>query len=599
MGIKQVDGLNQKRFEKREEVEIFLNHLNNIFRSSNFDFDIEEKKTDLRGLIEKFGRDTINISIVSEVSSGKSTFLNALIFDEPVLESKIGETTAKIFNIKYGEKFSINGVEKVNLKELKSQISLENSNNLKVINQERKPHEIQSVITLPNENLKRGIELYDTPGFATVNEQSMLVLIKEAISKSDATVLLLDISQGIKNSEKLFIKNMLHKIPVNKRFIVLNKYDSIIDEDDLALKSKEDIDKEIKNLIENVHSTLKNLQKDSRCEIETHHISAKKALVGKMKNDSRRIEESRFALFEDTFWRRVVDAKDEIFEDSVILFKGIKDELIDNLKIEKKRLIEDRISLELKLETLIKKEAKISTIIDDIDRLKIINDDLVKIKQKTLIELEQKLITDIKDILSVNLDSELTDISILDKLTIWTLKSRYQDSIVSVVENARSYIIENIKRFIKESINESLDVEKNDMISIINRDLDIIFFIQRYNKEINLEHVVDRVVTRINGYVEWTLPTLFALLKHNIVQKKDKELDQSYIELSSEIHRIKRDINNFLLDSRDELDEYIILVKKTIEEMKENSLNNKESLKEEIKELSLSIAEIEYFFQVK
>ncbi|HIC78478.1 MAG TPA: hypothetical protein EYP02_04775, partial [Sulfurovum sp.] len=315
MGINQIEKLNQRRLKKRQEVEIFLNNLNTVSKDRAFHFDIKNIKLELTGLIDKFQRDTINISILSEVSSGKSTFLNALVFGESILESTIGETTAKIFNIRYGKKFSINGEEKESLLALKKQISIENHKNLESINNNENINNLQSIITLPNENLKRGIELYDTPGFATINESAILPLLKDTISKSDATILLLDISQGIKKSEYHFIENMIPRIQNNKRFIVLNKYDTLIDEENLILKSKEQIDSELKNLIHNIESKLQLLQKEPNKKIDTYHLSAKKALVSKIENDTVKFEESRFGLFEKDFWSRVITAKGEIFED--------------------------------------------------------------------------------------------------------------------------------------------------------------------------------------------------------------------------------------------------------------------------------------------
>ena len=123
MGINKIEELNQKRFQKRQEAEIFLKNLNNITTNSRFNFNMEGVIFELKGLIDKFSRDSVKISLLSEISSGKSTFLNALVFDKPILESKIGETTTKLFHIKYGERYTIDGIEKENIDELKAEIA--------------------------------------------------------------------------------------------------------------------------------------------------------------------------------------------------------------------------------------------------------------------------------------------------------------------------------------------------------------------------------------------------------------------------------------------------------------------------------------------
>ena len=591
MGINQVEKLNQKRFNKRQEVEIFLNNLNSVTKDRVFHFGIENIKLELNGLIDKFQRDTINISILSEVSSGKSTFLNALVFGESILESTIGETTAKIFNIRYGKKFSINGDEKESLLALKEQISLENHKNLEHINHNRDMNHLQSIITLPNENLKKGIELYDTPGFATVNESAIMPLLKETISKSDATILLLDISQGIKKSEHHFIEKMLPRIQSNKRFIVLNKYDTLIDEENLILKSKEQIESEIKNLIENIESKLQLLQKEPTEEIKTYHLSAKKALVSKIQKDASKFEESRFGLFEEDFWSRVITAKGEIFEDNIKTFENLKQEIKEYLREEKEIRLKERSSLQFQLRASLDNQEKITVIEKNIAKIEALNSSLLQKKsQARIVALEHKLVADILNILRINLESELDDIPFVNRVLFWTLKDKYKQNIISVIEDARSFIIKHIEFFIIESTKE--ERVKDDAILEINRDLNTLFSLEKYEKRVDLEATVDRVIKRTEGYVKWNFFTLIGLLRYNLSAQKEKQLEPSFIELTSEIATIKRDLNNIIINSKIELDEYTIFVNQKVQEIKE-SLNNQDSLEKEIDELSNFIEEIE------
>lgn len=592
MSFNQIEELNQKRFKKLKEVAFFLNNLNNVAIDRVFNFDIETIQLELRGLVEKLQRDTINISILSEVSSGKSTFLNALIFDEPVLESKIGETTAKIFNIKYDKNYSINGEQKETLSEIKEQIAIENAYNLQNLNKKRNITQLQSIITLPNENLKKGIELYDTPGFATLNEKSIMILLKETISKSDATILLLDISQGIKKSEHKFIKDMLPRVQTNKRFIVLNKYDSLIDSDNLILKSQEEIEDEIKTLIQNIESQLQEIQGETK-KIETFHLSAKKALIAKMKNDSKKLEESRFKLFEDRFWSRVVEAKDEVFEDNVNAFNRLKKELNKNFEEEKKILLKNKMTLLIQLRDAIENRDKILSLELNLAKLKDLNAQSVNQKSKNrLIELENKLVENILNMLHLNLESELSSIPIKNLLLFWTLKGKYKESVLSVMENARSFIVKHIEFFIIEATKE--ERKKDAIISKINRDLNTLFSLEKYGQRVNLNMTINRVIERINNYIEWNIFSIVALLRYNISSKKERALEPSFIELKSEISTIKRDLNGIITNSKKELDEYIVSVTQKITKIKE-SLRNQESFELEIDKLSLFIKDIERF----
>ncbi len=589
MGINQIEELNQKRLKKRQEVEIFLNNLNNIIRDRTFNFNIEDITFELTGLIDKFSRDTIKISIFSEVSSGKSTFLNTLVFNQPILESKIGETTAKIFHIKYGDSYTINGIEKESLLEIKEQIATENHNNLDKMRENQNLTETQSIITLPHENLKKGIELYDTPGFASIKEKKILRMLKEVVSKSDATILLLDISQGIKESERLFIKKILHNIQTNKRFIVLNKHDTIVNEDDLAIKSKEEINQEISMLIEEMEHTLQMLQKDSTQKINSFYLSAKKALVGKIQNDSTKLEESRFPIFEEMFWKRVTDAKDEVFEENIQAFDRVKESFKEMLKKQKETLQKNRNSLKLELASSMNIKRKILTLERDIERLTALKDSS-KNRQETLTSQELMIREDILSILKVNLASELSTITNFQKLKFWTLKKRYEEVIISVMRDANSYIIQQLNRFILNSIKERRELDS--ILWSINQNITHLLVPLKHEKKINLKEMMSRVITKTENSITWNRFTLFALLKYNISTKKSEVLEPSYVALLREISDIKRVQSSAISNEKAQIEQYITMVEYEIEKMKQ-SKEEQERLVEEIEEVTTFIEDID------
>ena len=589
MGINQIEALNKKRFEKREEVKIFLNNLNTITRDRKLNVNIKELIWELLGLMDKFNRDTIKISIFSEVSSGKSTFLNTLVFNQPILESKIGETTAKIFHIKYGDTYSINGIEKENLISIKEQIALENHQNLDRMRENQNLTATSSVITLPHENLKKGIELYDTPGFATIKEDKIITMLKEVVSKSDVAILLLDISQGIKESEHLFIQKILHNIQTNKRFIVLNKYDSILNEDDLAIKSKEEIEQEIAMLIEEVESTLQTLQEDATQKIKTFHLSAKKALVGKVTKDRNKLEESRFPLFEKLFWKRVIEAKDELLEENIQAFDRVQEQFQEIFKRERERLTQKRKMVELKLASSIDNQRKILTLERDITRLQELNNGCKK-REENLTEQEIILREDILYMLRVNLASELSTITYFQKLRFWTLKKRYKKIILSIIEESRSYIIQNLNRFISNSTKEQRALDA--ILWSINQNITHLLILPKYNKTINVEEIMDRIITKVENQISWNNTSLMALLKYNKSTKELKILEPSYLGLVQEISDIKRVKSNAISNEKAQIERYIEMVEHEINKMQQSKEKQK-NLEQEIKELTLFIEDID------
>lgn len=589
MGINQIEVLNKKRFEKREEVKLFLNNLNTITRDRKLNFNIKELIWELLGLMDKFNRDTIKISIFSEVSSGKSTFLNTLVFNKPILESKIGETTAKIFHIKYGDKYSINGIEKENLIAIKEQIALENHQNLERMKENQNLTATSSVITLPHENLKKGIELYDTPGFATIKEDKIITMLKEVVSKSDVAILLLDISQGIKESEHLFIRKILHNIQTNKRFIVLNKYDSILNEDDLAIKSKEEIEQEIAMLIEEIEHTLQTLQEDATQKIKTFHLSAKKALVGKVTKDMNKLEESRFPLFEKLFWNRVIEAKDELLEENIQAFDRVQEQFKKIFKREREILTQKRKMVELKLASSMDNQRKILTLERDVTRLQELSNGSKK-REENLTEQERILREDILYMLSVNLASELSAITYFQKLRFWTLKKRYQKIILSVIEDARSYILQNLNRFISNSSKERRALDA--ILWSINQNITHLLVLPKHNKTINVEEIMDRIITKVENQISWNNAMLIALLKYNKSTKELKILEPSYLGLVQEISDIKRVKSNTISNEKAQIERYIEMVEHEINKMQQ-SKEEQEKLEQEIKELTLFIEDID------
>ena len=589
MGINKIEELNQKRFQKRQEVQIFLNNLTTITKNKKFNFNMEEIMFELTGLIDKFSRESIKISLLSEISSGKSTFLNALLFNKPILESKIGETTAKLFHIKYGEEYTIDGEVTKDIQELKTKIALENSKNLKAITEDKNIDSIQSIITLPDKNLKQGIELYDTPGFAAIKEKNIITLLKEVISQSDVTILLLDISQGIKETERLFIRNMFRNIQINKRFIVLNKYDTIVDEDDLILKSKEEINQEIKILISGIEDTLKTLQSDTSQKIESYYLSAKKALVAKVKNDSKKLEDSRFPIFEEAFWQRVVEAKDELFEDNVELFSLLQKRVQKILKEERINLQREKSSLDLKITTSSKNQRRIVELKKDIKPLIELNIHTSKKERELEIEMH-KIVEDIIYILKINLASKLSSIGYFQKLQLWTLKKRYTNALLSILEEARSYIIQQTNNLITLSSRDRQ--EMNATLWSINKNLKELLITPEIDDKIDVEGLVDRVIVKMRENIQWNRTTFIELLKYNIFTKESKALEPPYFEIKQEILAVRKACNKAIIKRAKERKNCIILIRSEIEEM-EKTMTKKELLEQERQEVITLIEKLD------
>ena len=181
--------------------------------------------------LEKLKKDKVTIGVIGQVSSGKSTFLNALIFGDRILPAGIGRVNKKAFKIEYGDaieviyekndkKISETGEDLSKLRE-----------KLTILNEEQSLSECIT-IRYPKEILKDLIIL-DTPGIDTLKEKALDAaarndwrIVSEIVGSADAIIFITDIDQVFGKVDKELWKK-LKDIHNEKRWIVLNKADSI------------------------------------------------------------------------------------------------------------------------------------------------------------------------------------------------------------------------------------------------------------------------------------------------------------------------------------------------------------------------------------
>lgn len=454
----------------------------------------------LNGLFEKFDSNTINISVVAEVSSGKSTFLNALIFGKKVLDAKMGETTAKVFKISYGED--------IDSDELKAKVSKINSNTKNEISKENFTLEDINIndyivnLTSDNEKLKKGIVLYDTPGFGTLNEKVMSKLIKEAVNRSDAVILLLDISKGLKKDEATFIKEALSYIKEDKRFIVLNKFDSAIDEDEDEDEIQEQINKVVLDTKNELAKMSENIDR-SVLDRQTYYLSAIKALSGKSKNRPESLDFSRFPIFEESFWHRIVEAKKETFEDNV------------------KDLVKEG-----------------SIVMDEVES-QINNCNTIIAQTNSLVLNMEKVSTEIKEIVSkqskifISVNKELNQ----DTNIVWNEADLFEKEMKKLIDNIAKKALnsipaeevkkEDFERAYKEAIEEiNKNFIKNNMI-----------FIEKINSDITKKEIkVNKTIDALNMEIKDEKFKELKLQEIPKVERKEANGETKQLDASNKVN---------------------------------------------------------------
>lgn len=186
---------------------------------------IEEK---LQVLLDDIEQDHYSFIVVGEFSTGKSSFLNALI-EQPILPTGITPTTSTINVIRYGEEHKVtveymDGTEhtEYNADALERFIAKEIGN----------AEQIKQIEVMhPVEFLKPKIKLVDTPGLNDINELRSDITY-HYIPRADVVLFLLDCRSPLRHTEYDFIANTLLANGLD-RIIFIANYADEVDEDEI------------------------------------------------------------------------------------------------------------------------------------------------------------------------------------------------------------------------------------------------------------------------------------------------------------------------------------------------------------------------------
>ncbi len=240
--------------------------------------DILSLKKPLLEQVERFNQEeqTLNIAIMGQVKAGKSSFLNALLFNgKPVLPTAATPKTANLTRISYGEKpvleveyYTVEEWQNLEqlaqqqgdydeikvAKELTTMVKQSSLDVNQVLQQQRQLIEANSLdelmqvldtyagnsgqytplvkmtrLYLPNEELK-GFDIIDTPG---MNDPvlSRTEKTKEEMKRCDVVFFLSRASQFLDQSDIELLSSQLPQGGVQKMVLVAAQYDSVIIDD--------------------------------------------------------------------------------------------------------------------------------------------------------------------------------------------------------------------------------------------------------------------------------------------------------------------------------------------------------------------------------
>ena len=407
------------------------------------------------GLAKQLQNPNISLSVVAEVSNGKSTFLNALIFKDQILHSGLGAVTARLFKIDYGEKFTLSVDDKSSsypsLEVLKDAVKQLNVKTREKMDQQKSidDADVKEVeITLPHASLQEGITIYDTPGFGALDEALVYPIIQTSVAKSDAVILLLDIAQGIKKGEDKFVRDVLRSIPADKRFVIFNKIDAVINEDQMILMGEDELNQQLKKVKEDTLKQLSRITDIPQDQIVNYSLSASKALVGFKQKEKKKIEDSYFDTFETDFWHRVVSSKREVFENRITTYSRLIENCDKSVEQVKSSLKKNHIELENLQNALIERKAEFSAFSSQ--SIGMLDSKIREFTSDTSTVFSvETLLQDIRVILENDVYDAIGEINWLDKLKVWSLKDKYASKIQEALLDSEYEIQENVEEYIK------------------------------------------------------------------------------------------------------------------------------------------------------
>lgn len=162
-----------------------------------------------------------------------------------------------------------------------------------------------ALINYPHPLLKNGLVVVDTPGLNTMGAEPELTL--GIIPNAHAVLFLTATDTGVTKSDMDIWNEYINKRAQHK-LVVLNKIDILWD----GLESDEEVEVLIQKQVENTASEL---------EVDANNVfamSAQKALVAKIKNDTEMLDRSGISKLEDALATLLIDSKHQILGRAIV-----------------------------------------------------------------------------------------------------------------------------------------------------------------------------------------------------------------------------------------------------------------------------------------
>lgn len=241
-------------------------------------------------IVEKIANDTLTIGVVGQMKCGKSTFLNAFLFEDDILPAATTPMTAALSVITYGQKKNIeaefytssewseilslancdlseavgNMAQELKIKAAKELVNKSSSlgGKLNTLLGTKRTDDLDNlidyvganghyvaitksvIIHYPKEWLK-GVEIVDTPGFndPVVSREERT---QDFLKKADVVLMLLYAGRAFDATDRSIVFEKIQSVGVGKILIGVNKYDLCYEQGETVEEIKENVLSEIR-----------------------------------------------------------------------------------------------------------------------------------------------------------------------------------------------------------------------------------------------------------------------------------------------------------------------------------------------------------------
>ena len=272
-----------------------------------------------------------SVGIMGEFKRGKSTVINALL-GEKIAPADVVPASATLNRVTYGltPKATIlykdghkESVPVGKIADYVTKITEKSAAMAALVD--------QAIVEYPCQFCKNNVEIIDTPG---LNDDERMDAISEAvIPELDAVVMVLSADSPFSKSEAEFVRNKLMTSDVARMIVLVNRIDTIYDEDDrirILQSIKEKITREVSDRIAAIHGADSQLYQDTTrklADLQLYPISAVQALQGRIKDKPELVSQSGILAFEDRLRRLLTQERGtlEIIRVSSVIAKLLQE----------------------------------------------------------------------------------------------------------------------------------------------------------------------------------------------------------------------------------------------------------------------------------